>query len=107
MLIIELIKNWVINIEFNYCIMDGGVKEIILFVYNYLLDGFVDDIKVNLSLYQEDIKENYLNFNVYMFYLYIFNDMYNLKVMFGFQLEEMKYDFLFIKKYGLMVNGFF
>ena len=104
-LIIEPIKNWVTNIELNYRITDGGVKETTLPAYNHLPDGSVDDTKANSSLYQEDTKENYLNFNAYTSYLHTFNDTHNLKVMLGFQSEETKYDFSSTKKYGLMVNG--
>ena len=68
-------------------------------------DGSVDDTKANSSLYQEDTKENYLNFNAYTSYSHTFSDTHNLKVMLGFQSEETKYDFSSTKKYGLMVNG--
>lgn len=104
-LIIEPIKNWITNVEFNYRISNGKVKEVGLPAYGHKPDGTVNDGNGDTSLYQESTEENYLNFNVYSSYSRTFNDAHNLKVMLGFQAEETKYSFESTKKYGLMVNG--
>lgn len=104
-LLIEPIKNWITHVEFNYSTMNAKVDEVELPYYNHDVDGNVVDTNGTSSLYGERKEENYLNLNVFSEYSHSFNDAHNLKVMFGFQMEEMKQAFMSSKKYGLMIDN--
>lgn len=104
-LLIEPIKGWVTNIDFNYSILDRKVKETSLPTYNHDVDGNEINTNDTSSLYQENQKEDYWNLNIYSTYEHSFHDAHNLKVMAGLQIEEMKQDFSSVLKNGLMVNN--
>lgn len=104
-LLIEPIKNWITHVEFNYSIMNENVNETALPCYNHDVEGNLLDTRGDTSLYGSHKKENYLNLNIFSEYSHTFNDSHNLKVMAGFQAEEMKQAFQSVKKYGLLVNG--
>lgn len=103
--IIEPVKNWITNIEFNYSITNDGIKEVSLPAYTHLPDGSLNDTKGTSSLYKDNTKENYLNLNIYSEYSCTFTEAHNFKIMGGFQAEEMKQDFYSAKKYGLLFNN--
>ena len=88
--IIEPVKNWITNVEFNYSIKEESTKAATLPAYNYDPKG--DKIVTNKdsSLKENDQKENYLNLNVYSSYTHTFADKHNFKFMGGFQAEEFK-----------------
>ena len=100
--VIEPIKDWKTHFEFNYSTNARDVKEADLPVYNHKVDGSIDDTHGNSSLYVENKKENYLNWNIYSEYSRTFNEVHNAKVMVGYQSEEMKQTFNSTKKYGLL-----
>lgn len=104
-LILEPIKNWVTNVEFNYSIYDEAMKETTLPFNGYNADGSIIDKKEDTKLCQSYKKENYLNFNAYTSYMHTFNDTHNFKIMVGFQAEEMKQDYSETSRYGLMNEG--
>ncbi len=104
-LLIEPIKNWITHVELNYSTMNAKVDEVELPYYNHDVDGNIVNTNGTSSLYGERKEENYLNLNVFSEYSHSFNDAHNLKVMFGFQMEEMKQAFMSSKKYGLMIDN--
>lgn len=104
-LVLEPIKNWVTNVEFNYSIYDESMKQTTLPYNGYNADGTVIDKKEDTKLTQSYKKENYLNLNIYSSYSHTFNDAHNFKVMAGFQAEEMKQDYSETTRYGLMNDG--
>ena len=53
---------------------------------------------------QKQRKEDYLNLNIYSEYSYSFNNAHNLKLMGGFQMEEMKEQSLKVQKAGLLID---
>ena len=81
--IIEPVKNWITNVEFNYSIKEESTKAATLPAYNYDPKG--DKIVTNKdsSLKENDQKENYLNLNVYSSYTHTFADKHNFKFMGG------------------------
>ena len=102
--IIEPVKNWITNVEFNYSIKEESTKAATLPAYNYDPKG--DKIVTNKdsSLKENDQKENYLNLNVYSSYTHTFADKHNFKFMGGFQAEEFKLHYFDVTKYGLYVE---
>lgn len=103
-LVIEPIKNWVTNVEFNYSLNNVDTRETELPYYNHKVDGSVDDTHGTSSLYQDYTKETYMNWNIYSTYSFTINDDHNMKVMAGFQSEEMRQKFFSAKGYGLQAE---
>lgn len=101
-IVLEPIKNWITNIEFNYGITNRNIKELDLPFDGYDGTGVKKDLKGTSSLQQEYKKENYLNLNIYSEYSHLFDNGHNFKVMLGFQAEEMKQDYSLIKKVGVV-----
>ncbi|NDV84383.1 TonB-dependent receptor [Bacteroides sp. 51] len=104
-LILEPIKNWVTHVELNYSIMNYDLKETSLPRYDHNVEGNLIDTQKNSYLYQEQKKENYMNLNIYSEYNHSFLDAHNVKVMAGFQSEEMKQDVSSVQRYGVMIEG--
>lgn len=102
--LIEPIKNWITHVELNYSISNGSVKETTLPAYNHDVNGNLIDTHGTSSLYQESEKENYLNLNIFSEYSHSFNNVHNFKIMAGYQSEEMKQDFYYTRKYGLLIQ---
>lgn len=103
--LIEPIKNWITHVEFNYSILNADIDEVTLPYYNHDVEGNVIDTHGTSSLYGEKKEENYLNLNVFSEYTRTFIEKHNMKVLLGFQMEEMKQAFMSSKKYGLIING--
>lgn len=101
--ILEPIKNWITNIEFNYRILDQQVKETTLRAYQVGPTG-KKIFRINDSgLYQEQKKENYLNLNIYSEYAHTFDKVHNFKIMGGFQTEELKQNDFNVFRNGLVI----
>lgn len=102
--IIEPIKNWITNVEFNYSIKEESTKAATLPAYNYDPKGDKIVTSKDSSLKENDQKENYLNLNVYSAYSHSFANKHNIKLMGGFQAEEFKLHYFDVTKYGLYVE---
>ena len=100
--VIEPVKDWKTHFEFNYSTNARNIDEAKLPVYNHKVDGTIDDTHGNSSLYVEDRKDNYLNWNIYSEYNRTFNEAHNAKIMVGYQSEEFKQTFNSTRKYGLL-----
>lgn len=103
-LLLEPYKNWITHVEFNYSILNADVNEVSLPTYNHDVNGDVVNTNGTSSIYVDHRKEDYLNLNIYSEYSRTFNDIHHLKVMAGFQAEEMKQAFSSLKKYGLLID---
>lgn len=104
--ILEPIKNWITNVELNYRIENEHVKQASLTYYKYDPQGNeVNDGTQNTSLLESQLKENYLNLNVYSSYFHNFADKHNFKVMLGFQAEKMHQHYFSVNKYGLITES--
>ncbi|GHU56929.1 SusC/RagA family TonB-linked outer membrane protein [Bacteroidia bacterium] len=101
--VLEPIKNWLTHFEFNYNIYNSGVKETDLPYYNHDVAGNTLIGTGSSSLYQENKKENHMNLNIFSEYTHTFNAIHNVKVMGGFQADEMRQSFFSGKKYGLLL----
>ncbi|MFS2555972.1 SusC/RagA family TonB-linked outer membrane protein [Bacteroides thetaiotaomicron] len=103
--VLEPIKNWITNIEFNYRTQDQNTSEETLAYYGYLPDGSLNDSsKGTTALSRANYKENYMNWNIYSSYSHSFNEAHNFKAMLGFQSEELISKYNSAKKYGLMFS---
>lgn len=100
-LVIEPIKNWITNVEFNYSSTIGNAKAASLPAYNYNPKGEKIVTNIDSSLKESSSKDNYLNLNIYSSFAHTFNNVHNFKIMGGFQAEERKYHYFDVTKYGL------
>lgn len=104
-LLIEPVKDWITHVEFNYSTMRQDVNEVSLPCYNHDKNGDIVDTNGTSSLYVSNQKEDYLNLNIFSEYSRTLNEVHNIRLMLGFQAEEMKQAFTGVKKYGLLING--
>ena len=105
--IIEPIKNWITNVEFNYSINEISTKTLNLEWYNYDPAGNkIVTGQQNTDLKESDQKENYWNLNVYSTYSRTFADKHNFKIMGGFQAEEWDYHYFDVTKYGVISGDY-
>ena len=102
--VLEPIKNWLTHIEFNYNTYVSKVKETNLPYYNHDVAGNVLTGTGSSDLYQEDTKENRMNLNLFSEYSHTFNEVHNMKVMGGFQADEMSQSVFGARKYGLLLS---
>ena len=100
-LVIEPIKNWVTNVEFNYSIDKDEVREVSLPVYNHDQNGEIINTNGTNSLFQSTMTNNYMNWNIYSSYAFDINKDHNFKVLVGFQSEEMRQKYFDAKAYGM------
>ncbi|MFT3739897.1 MAG: TonB-dependent receptor [Breznakibacter sp.] len=102
--VIEPVKNWITNVEFNYRIFDQQIKETTLRAYQVGPTGAYIYRINDSGLYQEQKKENYLNLNIYSEYSRSFKDTHNFKIMGGFQVEELTQGDFNVFKNGLIYS---
>lgn len=100
--IIEPVKNWITNVQLNYRIRNEGLKESVLTDYNHDPRGNEVITNINTSLLESELRENYLNLNVFTEYSRSFASAHNFKILAGFQSEEMKQHSFSVRKYGLL-----
>ncbi len=103
-LVFEPVKNWVTNVEFNYSINSVDTRQTELPCYNHDVSGNVIDTQGTTSLYQDYTKENYMNWNIYTTWSFTLGKGHNVKMMGGFQSEEMRQKFFWAKGYGLQME---
>lgn len=101
--IFEPVKNWLTHFEFNYNTSTSNVNETALPYYNHNVAGNVLTGTGSSSLYQQNTNDNRLNMNIFSEYTQTFNKVHNIKVMGGFQADEMKQVVFNAKKYGLLL----
>jgi len=101
--IFEPVKNWLTHFELNYNTYTSNVNETALPYYNHDVAGNVLTGTGSSSLYQQNTNENHLNLNIFSEYTQTFNKVHNIKIMGGFQADEMKQVVFNAKKYGLLL----
>lgn len=102
-LVIEPVKNWITNVEFNFKNYTENSTKTDLRYNGYTPSGILIDNKETTSLTQNEKKENFTNLNVYTSYSFSLKNAHNISAMLGFQSEEMKQDQSGVTKYGLMM----
>lgn len=100
-LILEPVKNWVTNIEFNYNTTSDEGREVRLPYYNHDVAGNEVNTHGTSSVKMSQLKESYLNWNIYTSYSFNINKSHEFKVMAGFQSEEQRQKYFSTKAYGL------
>lgn len=103
-LVLEPVKNWVTNIEFNYRINNMNQRAVFLPYYNHDMAGNPVIDSSSSELRQSNRKENYTNWNIYSTYSFSIAEDHNFKTMVGFQAEDMGQDYLYARAYGLQVE---
>jgi TonB-linked SusC/RagA family outer membrane protein len=101
--IIEPVKKWITHLELNYRINDQQIKETTLRAHQVGPTGTFFYRINDSGLYQEQMKENYLNWNIYSEYSHSLNDAHNFKIMGGFQAEELMQSDFNVFKNGLVL----
>lgn len=100
-LVFEPIKNWITHVEFNYSTMTNDQRKTTLPYYNHDVAGNIVNTNGTSSIYQENLHEAYMNWNIYSDYSFTLADDHNFKVMAGLQTEETRQKFLSAEAYGL------
>lgn len=100
--ILEPVKNWVTNVEVNYSICESDTKTTQEQAWQTGPTGTKIYRISDTYLYQNKLKENYYNTNVYTTYSFSLNESHNFKAMAGMQYENMKQNDLNVTKYGLI-----
>jgi hypothetical protein len=101
---IEPVKNWVTTIEFNYNSKTYIQQAVSLKTYHHNVAG-EPIVKRQTSWVQEQLsKNNLLNMNVFSSYHFKLNNVHNLAILMGAQLEDMKYSFFASKRDGIIVD---
>lgn len=101
---LEPVKGWITKVELNYSGLSEGRKEVSLPVYEYLPNGNRASGLLDSRLLQHERKERYLNTNVFSEYSRSFADSHNVKIMGGFQTEQMRQNFFSAQRVGLYVH---
>lgn len=104
-LILEPVKNWVTNVDFNYSSSYFHEKETSFPTYNHDVDGNVINTNGSTYLWEAQTRDEYWNLNAYSTYSLSLNESHNFKVMVGMQMDEMNQKYFSAMKYGLMDNG--
>ena len=102
--VLEPIKNWITNVEFNYSIYNHDVRQTTLPYYNHDVQGNIVNTQGTSSLHQSYMKENYMNINIYSDYSWTMDDAHNFKTMLGFQADEQKQSYFSATGYGLQAE---
>ncbi|MCM1450843.1 MAG: hypothetical protein NC102_01100 [Clostridium sp.] len=99
--VLEPVKGWVTNVEFNYSLDNTDVRETNLPYYNHNVAGDVITKPKSSSLYQDYKRDAFMNWNIYTSYESSIRDAHNYKVMVGFQSEEGRQKFFSAYTLGL------
>lgn len=102
-LIIEPVKNWITNIDFNYSIKTVNTHWDIQKTYNHDINGEAYLASTSSHVHEDHLKDNYMNFNAYTEYSFDFNDSHNFKVMGGFQAENMNRKTFAAQREGIII----
>lgn len=88
--IIEPIKNWQTHVNFNYKVDNTTGQEVRKYTYNHTPSQ--ETVVKNQTSYdkESELKDKYLNFQVYSEYSWDFAQKHNFHVMAGFQTEQLK-----------------
>ncbi len=105
-LVLEPIKNWKTNIEFNYRIMDADWHwdQKISYLYDVEGNPYVNSDSTKSEVHEEHQKDNYWNLNIYSDYTFTLAHKHNFHVLAGFQAEELNRTKFGVTREGIIVN---
>jgi len=86
-LVLEPIKNWKTFAEFNYWTKNANTHWSIQKTYNHNVAGEPYLFNTSSHVHEEQLKDNYLNTNIYSEYTHQLDDN-TIKVLAGFQAEQ-------------------
>lgn len=104
--VLEPVKNWVTHLDFNYRIKSANRHWDSQQTFNHDVDGnpvLVGD--GNSNVHEDQLKENYMNFNAYTEYSHSLESGHNFKAMVGFQTEMMRKTAFGLQRNGIIVPG--
>lgn len=99
-LVLEPIKNWRTHVDFNYRIQSANRHWDKQYTYNHDVNGDPYIWDSDSNVHEDQLKENYMNFNAYTEYSYSLESGHNFKGMVGFQAEQLSKT-----EFGLQRNG--
>ncbi|OCW93408.1 SusC/RagA family protein [Macellibacteroides sp. HH-ZS] len=102
-LVLEPIKNWKTFAEFNYRIKSSNTHWDIQKTYNHDVAGNPYPSNNNSHVHEDQVKDNYLNINLYSEYTKNLESGHNLKGMVGFQAELYKTNAFSAQREGIIV----
>ena len=104
-LILEPIKDWKTNIEFNYQVESKMRHWEKLQTYNHDVNGnpYLYDSKSNV--HEDAYKSNFWNTNIYTSYDKTFAEKHHTKVMAGFQAENFSHKMFGLQNSGVLIPG--
>jgi TonB-linked SusC/RagA family outer membrane protein len=104
-LILEPIKNWITNINFNYRTQSANNHYDTQTYYNHDVNGnaYAYGNKTS-AVYESLTKLNYYNLNIYSEYSFKIKEDHNFKIMGGFQCENLDNNTFSAKSYGIIVS---
>lgn len=104
-LILEPIKNWITHVEFNYHIQSKMRHWDSQVLYNHDVNGNPYVYKSSSNVHEDYYKENFWNLNIYSEYSKTLKEKHNLKLMLGFQTENMKQTQFGLQRDGILIPG--
>ena len=100
--VLEPIKNWITNIDFNYQTDSFNRHWDAKMTYNHDVNGNPYPYKTDSNVHEEYQKDNYLNFQAYTEYSFSLAEKHNFKVMGGFQAEQLKRTVFGLQRNGIL-----
>lgn len=101
--VIEPIKNWVTNVEFNYRINAANRHWDTQYLYSHDINGTPYLRTTNSHVHEDLLKENYYNFNARTAYSFSLDQDHNVHLMSGFQVENLKQKAFGLQRDGIMI----
>lgn len=102
-LVLEPIKGWKTFADFNYRIKNANCHWDIQKTYNHDVEGNAFPANNNSHVHEDQMKENYMNINVYTEYTKVLESGHNFKGMVGFQSEQMSKKEIGFQREGIIV----
>lgn len=104
-LVLEPIKNWKTNIEFNYRIQDADWHwaQQTCYLYDVAGNPYVNSEGTKSQVHEDHQKDNYWNLNVYSDYTFTLAQKHNFHAMAGFQAEELNRTAFGVNRDGIII----
>ena len=102
-LIFEPIKNWITQVDLNYRITTAERHWDSQRTYNHDVNGNPYVYKSSSNVHEDYFNDNYFNINAYTEYSFSLNETHNLKLMAGFQAENLDRTVFGVQRDGIIV----
>jgi TonB-linked SusC/RagA family outer membrane protein len=102
-LIFEPIKNWITHVDLNYRITTAERHWDSQRTYNHDVNGNPYVYKSSSNVHEDYFNDNYFNINAYTEYSFSLNETHNLKLMAGFQAENLDRTVFGVQRDGIIV----